>query len=117
MFLFALRVCDPQFLNREVIYLKILLFLLGYPKRVLDEKFSETDRTYFNPLVPLPKDEDSKVISPPITTDATKFQHIFHCHKTNVVYTKYNSLRKHLVILLNPRQTIQMGVACAWFLV
>lgn len=26
MFLFALRVCDPQFLNREVIYLKTLLF-------------------------------------------------------------------------------------------
>lgn len=42
---------DPQFLNREVIYLNIVFMKLGYPTRVIDEAFFQANRTCFDPPI------------------------------------------------------------------
>lgn len=61
-------------------------------------------------------DEDLKVISLRLIAKATKLQSIFQRHKTKIVY-KIFFFWENIKLILNRSQTIQMCVACMWFLV
>ena len=105
MFLRAYRLCDPEFLNGEINYIKRSFKKLTYPDNFINKALSQARRKYHTP--PLQHNDQElhaednngqpKVISLPHTSVNHFIKPVFNAHDIRIVNKNTCTLRRSLV--------------------
>ena len=95
LFLRALRICDPPFLDEEIDFLRQSFSKLGYPSHILDSSLSHAKRKFYRSTPPKPS-PDLPILSLPFTTELTSLQRPLRPH-CKLVFRQTNTLRRNLV--------------------
>ena len=90
--------CDPQFLEAEISYIKLSLKKLAYPSKFIDSALSQAKRRYFNPPLDSAIETDKpNVLVLPYTAKSLSVRPLFKSFNTRIVNRTCNSIKKQLV--------------------
>ena len=107
LFLRALRICDPPFLDDEISFLRLSFSKLGYPSHILDSALSRAKSTYYRPSL-LRESPNSPVLCLPFTKSLQSLQRPLHSLHVRLVFRQSHTLRR-AVMRTSPPNTKQVG--------
>ena len=100
LFLRALRICSPEFLDKEINHIKCSFRNLAYPPKVLNEALLKARKVHFsknkNISTDIDNKEDIKIMKLPYVKDLEKFKKPLQKMKTKLVFTYNNKLTHNL---------------------
>ncbi|XP_063592242.1 uncharacterized protein LOC134769443, partial [Penaeus indicus] len=96
LFLRALRICDPQYLDGEIDFLRRSFSKLGYPRHVLDAALSRARRTFYHESSPK-ETPHLPTLSLPYTEEIHSLRRPLHTLNCRLVFRQVNTLRRNLV--------------------
>jgi hypothetical protein len=109
MFLRALRICDPPFLNDEICYIRNALNKLAYPRYFIERALSDAKRNFYSPIPDQPRREDQKYLTLPYNPVCSNLiAPIFKTHNIKIVNKTLTSIRSKLVHT-KPKHNIDDG--------
>ncbi|XP_069999233.1 uncharacterized protein, partial [Penaeus vannamei] len=114
LFLRALRICDPQYLDGEIDFLRRSFSKLGYPRHVLDVALSRARRTFYHDSPPN-ESPHLPVLSLPYTEEIYSLRRPLQSLNCRLSLRQVNTLRRNLVHTCPP-STSKVGtyaVPCA----
>lgn len=98
MFLRALRLCDPEFINEELNYISTSFGKLAYPDHFISTALSQARRKFYSDQVTQPNNDNSfKTLSIPHTDQTKTIVPVFAAHNIKIVNKCSNSLKHNLV--------------------
>ena len=98
MFLRALRICDPVFLEDEFSYIKNSLHKLAYPNHFIARALSDAKQKFYSVAAPQPRDHHMRTMSLPFNNVCRELiEPILNSHDIRVTYKNCSSLRSKLV--------------------
>ena len=95
MFLRALKICDPEFLDEEIQTIYNLALELCYPIHFIDNCLQRARRTYFNSDRPNPFDMDNILVLP-YRHEFLNIVNSLKCLNINVVFSNNSSVKNSL---------------------
>ena len=100
LFLRALRICDPQFLDFELTHLRQSFSRLGYPPRFISQALSQAKRSFYSPPpppTPTPPPPKPPVLCLPYIAPLQNLSHLTRPLNLQLVFKQTNTLRSNLV--------------------
>ena len=104
LFLRALRICDPQYLDGEIDFLRRSFSKLGYPRHVLDAALSRARRTFYSDSPPN-ETPHLPVLSLPYTDEIYSLRRPLQSLNCRLAFHQVNTLRRNLVHTCPPSST------------
>ena len=110
LFLRALRICDPPYLDVEIAYIRTSFLRLAYPNHIINAALSDAKRRFYSQKALNSFDNTSKFFSVPYNKSCGKLlSTIFRSQNINLVNRSSNSLRSQLVRTKPPCDSSQSG--------
>ena len=92
LFLRALRICSPEFLDFEIDHVKNALTKLAYPKTVLNIALIKAKKVYFSSNKKSPIEKKKTLMKLPYIKSLEKFQRPLNNVNTSLIFTYKNKL-------------------------
>ena len=96
LFLRALRICSPEFLDNEISHVKNALNKLAYPKKVLQKALLKARKVHFSSHKNDAPKKDNKILKMPYMKNLEKFKRPLKNLNTDLVFTYGNKLSHNL---------------------
>ena len=96
LFLRALRICDPQYLDEEIKFLRLSFMKLGYPSHFLDAALSRARRTFYQ-VSPPRETPQLPVLSLSYTEEVYSLRRPLHPLNCRLSFRQVNTIRHNLV--------------------
>ena len=98
LFLRALRICSPEFLQKEFDFIFASFSSLGYPKPILMSALSRAKRSFYRPVPRTPTDSAKKYIVTPYvpSLDSPVLLQILRSQGSRLVFNHRNTLKSSL---------------------
>ena len=110
LFLRALRVCDPEFLDSEIKHIKASLKKLAYPDKILTKAYFKARTSHFGAVkVNINKPEVKKNIVVPYSPVLEPFKQTLRVINRGLVF-KYNNKLSSTITKNRPESDIECGV-------
>ena len=110
LFLRAYRICDQEFLTKEIDHVKTVLRKLAYPKKFLNKALIKAKKSHFSVSKKVTNDLNKKMIKLPYNKNLEKFRRPLNNVNTRLVFTYNNKLRQNLCKNRPKNDEINMGV-------
>ena len=110
LFLRAYRICDKEYLQKEIDHIKTSLKKLAYPEKVLNKALKRAKKTHFCTNKKVVLDENKKMIKLPYNKNLEKIKRPLSNINTRLVFTYENKLT-HILCKNKPKNCqCDMGV-------
>ena len=96
MYLRALRICSPEFIDEEFEYIAKIGDMLKYPKNFLDKSLNMARKSFYR-VDPLPPKDHKNLLVLPYNQNFTQIPHLLKSWNVNVVFSNYNTVKKMLI--------------------
>lgn len=96
MYLRALRVCSPEFIDEEFECISNIGLMLKYPKHVLDKSLNMARKSFYR-VAPLPPRDTKNLLVLPFNDKFVQIPHILKTWNVNVVFSNNNTVKKLLI--------------------
>ena len=96
MFLRALRICSPEYVDEEIDEIYRIASKLKYPKRYIDQSLVRAKKTFYNVKVREPYDFSNLLVLP-YNDNFSKISSLLKDFKVNVVFRSSNTVKEKLI--------------------
>ena len=110
LFLRAYRICDQDFLTKEIDHVKRALSKLAYPEKILNKALKKAKKTHFSVGKKVTNDDNKKMIKLPYNRNLEKFRRPLNNVNTRLVFTYDNKLTQNLCKNKPKNDAVDMGV-------
>ena len=100
MFLRALRICSPEYLDQEVQNIYDIAKRLKYPKHIIDKSFNNAKKTFYGSQIKVPFCKENMLVLP-YNNNFIHLPHLLQYFGINVVF-KNDSTIKNILIKNSP---------------
>ena len=95
----AYRICDPEYIDKEISHLKRIFLKLCYPEHFIEKAITKARKRFFIPSPPQVHHKDSKFLSVPYHPNLEALQRKFNARskgQVSIVFNYNNTIRSKL---------------------
>ena len=114
LYLRALRICSPSFLNDEIKYISNSLSKLAYPKSILNIALSRAKKSFYSPQNNQPDRYNNKPLVIPFisTLDNSVNHRLSSFEKSKIIFKYPNKIKSNLIKNSSPKNVGVYKIPC-----